>query len=1312
MKSYWIIGVLLLPGILAAQGWKENFDELITSQKPANGKWIIGSGDLTMARNNRSFELVRLKGTPVASKYIPYDFTGPVRYLQIRVIECTARVLPGTGFGPLLDWIRFQPGLYTIPVYECTRPELKNKPMKGSMAFSLRLLSGKLRFSELALTDNMAADGVFFTVTGADGKVKDSRTAAVAGDTVTIEMQVKDKPDNLSLYLYRINDENNWAYRGRFESVTLPGVPIELKESEIPNRYRASFKLQKLPKALKLKGGKLIAAVNYLGADSNNRGYYYGICANPIELEGGMSPAAGTADSSLQVFDFGPASGAAAPDALAVDRNTKHRSFSWLRKPAGCQNGFRKTLDPLMMDWAEIKPNTFAEMEITVKPGKYKVTVGTGGANTMCWLHQFCRPLRAEILINGKKQWHFDEQDETRFALMERESRVSDDLFEVYMAPHLKDLTAEADCPDGKLRIRIAAGPKTSVPLNYAAVYRADDEAAEAKLKRMQAARRQVFKEFWRDVTPSEKALFRALSLKDYERNGRDFAVFARHNPYEYVYLKTRPLASEAKAPLRILTAPGEYAAGAALLHTFAPLKKAGVKLDLPDFPGATVSFIMPFRFASYTTRSHFIAPNHYVPMGNRDLEADMSYGFRVGFKTPENLKSGVYRGKLVFSGNGQTVQLPVEIRVTGEKLPELSDHLIAMLGINSAGEELYNAMVFSKEELGCNTAVFMFGWPRHSKFKTDKDGSPVEWIRDRDQLRKWFEYYKKAGFPVKTPFVSLMSAPSRLEHYRQGPFRLHTKNYEKAAVLQYALLRDMAVQYGGCTGIVADLGGEMGHGTNFPKQEVMDAAKEVFRIVGNIPGVKASYRCNCSETTRQFYDHLQIQGVRDPGSWPVSDRQSNFGKNKHIYTYSVEGRFRNGLHSWAHGARGNLREWLVFKHQVEYNEFLSCCGYCGGTFHFEAMPAPGGKLLPTVRSDAFRASVIDRQYLRMLENAVRSSGHAAAKASAEAFLSILRNRALSWKEPGGGIIWMAANNPWPGIRLDLMREAIVLLCGELKTGRKVLPEFSPLPLPAGQGIPAEPENEAVMKDFAAMQKFPYKHWRDIRTGDGWEKQGLPYDGCAWYRKKLRIPADWDNPVLRIGAADEQAWVFCNGKFLGHHNGWNSAFSMELSGVRGGTEAEIAVMVYDSMNMGGIWRSVTLHKNAGDAGKNRNGIDLNAGWKIALRPFGRKLDTFELVDGPLVPDDAQQTEAQVLLVPDDFARLQDLAESESQVVICDLKGKELYRQNLGKITPYDMKKFVLPLQGIREKVCDAVLLTAGRESARFRFYRIPRWQPE
>ncbi|MBR4663069.1 MAG: hypothetical protein IKO93_04265, partial [Lentisphaeria bacterium] len=877
MKSHWLTGIFLLPCVLLAQPWRENFTELITSAKSEPGKWQI-SGDLSMTQNGNSFEIVRLKGTPTATRRIPYDFTGPVRYLQIGVTECTARVLPGTGIGPVLDWIRFQPGLYTIPIYECIRPDLKNKPMKGTMVFSLRLLAGKLRFSELALTDHTAVDGVFFTVTGSDGKVKDSRTAAVAGDTVTIEMQVKDKPDNLSLYLYQINDGKNWAYRGRFEAVTLPGVPIELKATDIPNRYRASFKLQKTAKELKIKGGKLVAAINYLGADSNNRGYYYGICSNPIELEGGTAE---TVSSALQVFDFGPPSGAVAPDALAVNQNAGGKTFRWLKKPASFQNGFRKTLDPLMMDWAEIKPKTFAEMQIAVKPGKYNVTVGMGGANTMCWLHQFCRPMQADVFINGKKMWQFKEQDETRFALMHREARMSDRLFDLYMAPHLKDLTTEADCPDGKLRIKVAAGPKTSVPLNYLAVYPADDNEAGARLKRMQAARRQVFKEFWHDTTPSEKMLISALSLKKYEPDGKDFAVFARSNPYEYIYLKTRPLISEANVPLRILTAPGQYAVGAAMLHTFAPLKKAEVKLDLPDFPGSSVSFIMPFRFTSYTTRSHFIAPNHYVPMGSRDLEKDQSYGFRVSFKTPETMKRGLYKGKLTFTGNGQSRVLPVEIRVTDGKLPELDDHLIGMFGVPRLGQEMVNAFRFCKEELGCNTVPLMCGWPYHTKFRTDANGFPVAVRQNGEPVKNFFIAYKEAGFPIKTPVVSLMSAQSRMVNYRQGPYKLHTKEYEAALKLQYEFYRDYAIKYASATGIIADLGGEMGHGSNFPKQEVMDSAIEVFKQVSRIPNVKASYRCNCSETTKQFYDHLQIQGVRDPGSWPVSDRQSNYGKNK-----------------------------------------------------------------------------------------------------------------------------------------------------------------------------------------------------------------------------------------------------------------------------------------------------------------------------------------------------------------------------------------------------------------------------------------------
>ena len=476
MSYRWIIGALLLPGVLLAQNGKEKSGALHRSMKPENGQWKISS-NAEMTRNGNIIEIISRKGTPKVTKRLPYDFTGAVRYLQIRIISGSGLVLPGTDLGPLPDWLKFQPGMYTIPVFEKTRPDLNGKPMKGIMTFFLRLLPGKLQFSELALVDRDAPDGVFFSVTSPDGKVKDSEAAAVAGDTITIEMQVKDKPDNLSLYLYRINDGKNWAYRGRFEALTLPGVPIELKATDTPNRYRASFKLRKTANGLKIKGGKLAAAVNYLGSDSNNRGYYYGFCANPVDLEADGGTPADREDTSLLVFDFGPPSGSVAPDALAINGTSGHPSFHWLKKPSKYVNGFRKSLDPLMMDWAEIKPQKYAELELKVKPGKYQVTVGTGGANTMCWLHQFYRPMQAEILVNGEKKWSFNEQDETRFSLMNREVRMTDDIYDIYIAPHLKDLTAQADCPDGKLRIKITAGQK-NVPLNYVAVYPVEDKTA------------------------------------------------------------------------------------------------------------------------------------------------------------------------------------------------------------------------------------------------------------------------------------------------------------------------------------------------------------------------------------------------------------------------------------------------------------------------------------------------------------------------------------------------------------------------------------------------------------------------------------------------------------------------------------------------------------------------------------------------------------------------------------------------------------------------------------------------------------------
>lgn len=1294
---------LLLPSLVMAQGWKENFKQV----KP---KTYSVSNNATMQSDGNSILFKRTKGGMQSfSRYITYDFNGRNRYLQMNFVSVSGNCMLSSNIGGFQTWFRPRAGLFTFPAFDSARPDLNKKPMKGQMAFRC-YFNTLIHINEFAFVDNNAPCGIFISIIGPDGKVKDSRKPAVAGDTVRIDMPVKDKPDNLSLYLYQINHTNNWAYKGRFEALTLPGVPLELKESSTPLRYRAEFKLQKLQKPLKLAGSTFVAAVNYLAGDSNNRGVFYGVCANPFDIAGGGKQMAGTSTSSLQVYDFGPPNGAVASDSIMINNKAGHKTFRFRGCSASFSTGYRKALDPLLMDCMLVNRNRAANMEIKVPKGKIKVTIGLGAlGNSYCWIQGFSRPLNGKILINGKETWNFKEGKAECFALASHIARKNENLFKIYMEPHIKTLVKEVDCPNGILKVSVRAGNK-NVPVNFLAIHKAGDKQAEGKLKRMIDARYQAFNEFWADSTPSENELNNSISAKNYRKKNQDYAVFARNNPYEYIFYDTHPLVTELNQPLRILAAPGQYGVGTVLLRTFKDVKNMTAQLQLKGFEKASVSFIIPYRFAGFSVRKHFVAPNHYMPVGTRNFDANTSYGFRICFKTPANMKKGTYKGSLEFKGNKITTRFPIEIRVTGEKLPELNDHVIAMLGMSGRGELLYNGMLFCKEELGCNTAAFMFGWPRLSKFVTDKNGAPIDVVRDKKYLREWFETYKKVGFPGKTPFMSLQSAPSRLDHYKHGPYKLHSKHYVKAAHLQYGQLCDMAIKYGGCTGIIADLGGEMGHGSFFPKQQVMDAAKEVFKIVSKIPNVKASYRCNCSETTKQFYDHLQVQGVRDPGSWPVSDRQSNFGKNKHLYTYSVEGRFANGLHSWAHGARGNLREWLIFRHQVEYNDFNSCCGLCGGTFHFEAMPGPNNNYIPTVRSDAFRASVIDRQYLRMLDNAIASSKYPRIKKKAEAFRSILKDRADAWKEPQG-IPWMSANNPWPGIRLDLMREAIVILCQELKTGKEILGDFVAVPRKIGKGIAPAPVEKDIMKAPESRKGFTFNHWRSIRTGECWEKQGLPYDGCAWYRKTIRIPKGFATPVLRIGSADEQAWVFCNGKFVKYHNGWNKPFEVELKNVKADDMAEIAIYVYDSMNMGGIWRSVSLHKNLADAKANKNGVNCDANWKIALDPRGRKLDIFEFTEGPLVGADVNKVEAKVMLVPQNDTGLRKLASAESYIEIRSVKGKVLRRMKLGKIMPYGVSKFVIDLTNIREKAADAVLVTDGMDFAKMRFYRITRWRP-
>ena len=108
--------------------------------------------------------------------------------------------------------------------------------------------------------------------------------------------------------------------------------------------------------------------------------------------------------------------------------------------------------------------------------------------------------------------------------------------------------------------------------------------------------------------------------------------------------------------------------------------------------------------------------------------------------------------------------------------------------------------------------------------------------------------------------------------------------------------------------------------------------------------------------------------------------------------------------------------------------------------------------------------------------------------------------------------------------------------------------------------------------------------WQDIRIGEFWEVQGHPdYNGHAWYRLRLAIPAAARDRrlLLYFGAADESAHVWINGLKAGHHDigdaGWNRRFSIDITKLaRPGADNLIAVRVGDTMQMGGLWKSVKL----------------------------------------------------------------------------------------------------------------------------------------
>jgi hypothetical protein len=143
--------------------------------------------------------------------------------------------------------------------------------------------------------------------------------------------------------------------------------------------------------------------------------------------------------------------------------------------------------------------------------------------------------------------------------------------------------------------------------------------------------------------------------------------------------------------------------------------------------------------------------------------------------------------------------------------------------------------------------------------------------------------------------------------------------------------------------------------------------------------------------------------------------------------------------------------------------------------------------------------------------------------------------------------------------------------------------------LPGTWAFQTDPGNAGVADEWFAAD-LDDSGWQRVRVGQTWEASIGPYDGYAWYRTRVTLPAQLPEGklALQFGGVDEQAWVFVNGKPIGERTVkstgrtvgeiWEEPFAVELPRdvLRPGAENVLAVRVHDSAFAGGIYRAVKL----------------------------------------------------------------------------------------------------------------------------------------
>lgn len=155
------------------------------------------------------------------------------------------------------------------------------------------------------------------------------------------------------------------------------------------------------------------------------------------------------------------------------------------------------------------------------------------------------------------------------------------------------------------------------------------------------------------------------------------------------IYPSSLPRKKEIKDKIEIFGAPGEYEPILLGVKTYKKIEN--VEIEMTDIKGRTGTiskdnfslYYVDYIKASVTTRpngQYKISPKILFPFKGEDLPGDFTRTYWITLKIPENTKSGIYEGKIIFKGkNISSREIDLKLEVMPYKLEKLRNRYIGM---------------------------------------------------------------------------------------------------------------------------------------------------------------------------------------------------------------------------------------------------------------------------------------------------------------------------------------------------------------------------------------------------------------------------------------------------------------------------------------------------------------------------------------------------------------------------------------------------------------------------------------------------------